>query len=200
MNPAGSRLKHALWRIPRFILHVLWRMGIRVSPFLVSSNEFKSTGLDTHTFETGFEGLDRIEEILLVEPGSDREEIYRWFEEGRLCFGLRDEGRLIAKMWCDLETFHFPPAYRQLDKVEVYFYAACVLEKYRGRNIALLMRSACCEALSTMGYKRYLSYTDYFNYPARRFKEKRGDRDESLQVHVKLFDRWSRTWTLKYYR
>ena len=191
-----SLLRH----IPPFILAVLRRVGIRIEPFLTvwGGEKLALTG-DMSGYIMAFEDAAAIEEIMAVEPGSDREEITGWFDQGRLCFGVRDGQRLVAKMWCDLEAFHFPPNYRVLEYDEAYLYAACVASDYRGKNLAPLMRAGCCAALHELGRSRFCSYTDYFNYPARRFKEKLGARNEVLRLHVSLFGRWSGTVTLKRY-
>jgi len=177
-------------------------MGIRIVPFLTVREEGVAPldrGPAQSAFNPGFQSAADIEEILLVEPGSRHDEVAGWFGEGKLCFGVRDGSKLVAKMWCDLEAFHFPPNYRLLEDDEVYLYAACVARDYRGKNLAPLMRSACCVALREMGRSRFYSYTDYFNYPARRFKEKLGAKNEALRIHVDLFGKWSNTWTLKRY-
>jgi GNAT superfamily N-acetyltransferase len=174
-------------------------MGVRITPLLMVHEDIAARHLDNGPFRMGFEGSDRIDEILPVEPGSDRNEVSRWFAEGKLCFGVRDGERLIAKMWCDTESFHHPLDHHPLGKDAVYLYAACVLNEYRGRDIAVLMRSACCNALRENGFSRFYSCTFYFNYPARRFKEKLGCRNESLHLHINLFGRWARTWVLKRY-
>ena len=195
-----KKLKYAIKRIPRFVLYLFRKIGIRITPLLIVREDIKVKGLDAGAFLLGFEGPDSIDEILKVEPGSDRDEISRWFTEGKLCFGVRDGKRLIAKTWCDPEAFHYPLADRRLGKGEAYLYAACVLAEYRGQNIAVLMRSECCDALRKIGFTGFQSFTAYFNYPARRFKEKLGCENESLHLHIVLFGKWSRTFTLKHYK
>jgi GNAT superfamily N-acetyltransferase len=140
-----------------------------------------------------------IEGLLQLEPRARREELQNWFLENKLCFGARDGSRLVAKMWCDLEAFHYPPNYRILASDEAYLFAAYTDPDYRGRDLAPLMRTACYAALQKMGRNRFYSYTEYFNTAARRFKEKLGARNEALRVHIDLFGRWSRTLTLRRY-
>jgi hypothetical protein len=201
MRELMTRFRYKLRRILPFIFFLLNKVGIKISPFLTAREKGAPPDFDPTASPYGLGFLDAtdIDEILEVESGSKRDEIVGWFEEGKLCFGVRDGSRLIAKMWCDLEALHFLPAYRLLEDDEVYLYAACVNNHYRGQNIAPLMRSACCSALSDMGRTRYCSYTDYFNYPARRFKEKLGAKNQALFIHIDLFGKWSRTWTLRHY-
>lgn len=199
MSASGKKLKYAIRRIPLFFLYVLRRIGIRITPLLMVREDITVGGMDNGPFHMGFEGPESIDEILVVEPVSSRNELARWFKEGKLCYGVRDGDRLIAKMWCDPEGFHYPLDEHRLEKGEIYLYAACVLNEYRGQNVAVLMRSKCCESLEKLGFIRFYSSTFYFNYPARRFKEKLGCKNESLELHVNLFGKWKRTWTLKRY-
>jgi RimJ/RimL family protein N-acetyltransferase len=188
-------------RIAPGILRRLRRVGLHVEPFLV-------VGEGDHLANQDFSGVDYrfgflseadIDELVRLEPKLPRDRLQQWFREGKLCFGVRDGPRVIAKMWCDTQAFNFPPNFRTLAADEVYLYAAHVDPAYRGHNLAPMMRAACCDALKKMGRTRFLSYTDYYNYPARRFKAKLGARDELLRLHVKLFGRWSKTFTLKRY-
>ena len=102
-------------------------------------------------------------------------------------------------MWCDLDEFSHPPNYRKLANDEVYLFAAFADPKYRGQGLAPLMRTAGYAALREMGRNKFYSYTDFFNTAARRFKAKLGARDEALRVHLVLFEKWSRTLTLRRY-
>jgi hypothetical protein len=61
------------------------------------------------------------------------------------------------------------------------------------------MRLNCYSALRAIGRDSLLSYTEYFNTAARRFKAKLGAVDESLCVHVALFGHYSRTFTMRRY-
>lgn len=187
----------------RFIPTLLWRFsqaGIRIIPFITErEGDCLDVASPAGSVEPGFQTSDHIEEILEIDPEINREKVKRWFSEGKLCFGVRDNGRLVGKMWCDLDAFNFPPNFRKLEEDEAYLFAARVADDYRGRNVAPLMRSACYAALRKMGRERFYSYTDYYNYPARRFKEKLGVKSEALRLHLDLFGKWSATWTLKRY-
>jgi hypothetical protein len=61
------------------------------------------------------------------------------------------------------------------------------------------MRQQCYAALRARGRDSFYSYSDYFNAASRRFKKKLGAVDESLFVHVTLFGRLTRTFTLRRY-
>lgn len=188
-------------RIAPGILRRLRRIGLHVEPFLVVCEGDELADLDSSQVDYHFGFLTEadIDELVRLEPKLARDRLREWFREGKLCFGVKDGSRVIAKMWCDTQAFNFPPNFRELAADEVYLYAAHVDPAYRGHDLAPMMRAACCDALKKMGRTKFLSYTDYYNYPARRFKAKLGARDESLRLHVNLFGRWSKTFTLKQY-
>lgn len=177
------------------------QLGIRIEPFLVVREAEESTDVKVkpETFTFGFLDKNDIDELLRLEPGVDRAEIAAWFSAGKRCYGVWDGSRLVAKMWCDLDEFSYPPNFRKLENDEAYMYAAFADPEYRGMSVAPLMRASCYNALQAMGRKKLYSYTDYFNTPARRFKLKLGARDECLRLHLQLFDSWSSTITLRKY-
>jgi len=177
----------------------LRRVGVTIELFLTVREGENPTDFDqTHCiFSLGFLTAAEVDELIRFSGGTSREELCDWFREGKLCYGVRDGPLLIARMWCDLTEFSFPPNFRRLADDEVYLFAASAHPDYRGRNVAPLMRGACYASLRKMGRTRFYSYTDYFNTPARRFKAKLGARDEALKLHVDLFGKWSKTMTLK---
>jgi hypothetical protein len=95
-----------------------------------------------------------------------------WIQAGKLCFGIRDKGRLIAKMWCDFDESYHPTHPHKL--------------------------AAGYTALRGMGRSRFYSYSRYFNSAARRFKAKLGAREEGLRPHFRLFDNWSKSLTFRW--
>ena len=151
------------------------------------------------TFRFAFLSAADIDDLMRLEPTIDRQQLTTWFQEGKLCFGVWDQARLIANMWCDLDEFNYPPSYRKLAADEVYLYAAFADSDYRGQSLAPLMRAKSYASLREMGRSRFCSYTDYFNTAARRFKHKLGAREEALRMHFELFGKWSKTVTLRRY-
>lgn len=188
-------------RLASAALRILKRCGVGIELYFTVREGETEARVETgdSSLRTGFLHRDEAQQIAEVKYGGSLEQTLRWFDEGKLCFGVRDDSRLVAKMWCDLDAFHFPPEFRPLEPDEAYFFAAAVADPYRGRNIAPLMRSALIDALRTSGRSRFYSYTEYFNGPARRFKEKLGCRNEALRLHLNLFGKWKKTWTLKQY-
>lgn len=183
------------------ILRRLGRMGMRLEPFFtVREGEFQQPLKTADSdFRFSFVDEDEFETVVEFERTVDRQTLRSWLDEGRRCFAVWDGPRMVASMWCDFQEYSFAPNYRLLDVDEVYLFAAYAHPDYRGHNIAPQMRLRCYEALREMGKSRFYSYTDYFNVAARRFKEKLGARNELLRLHIRLVDRWSRTFTLRQY-
>jgi len=180
----------------------LARLGLRLHPFLLvrEGGEPRRPDRPDERFQFGPVTADDIDELLRMEPRPARDVLERRFAEGKLCHGVRDGSRLVAKTWSDLADFNYPPAYRRLEADEAYLFAAYIDPACRGHNLAPFMRAECYAVLRAMGRTRLWSYTDYYNAPARRFKTKLGAVDEALCLHIDLFDRWSKTLTLRRYR
>ena len=185
----------------RALLRRMTRVGIRIDPFTTVCEGETPVELaqPSSDYSFGFLTTANTEDLIRLEPGTDREKLNAWFQAGKLCFGVWDDSRLIGKMWCDLDEFNYPPNYRELASDEVYLYAAFTDPEYRGEGLAPLMRAAGYASLRELGYRRFYSYTDYFNTAARRFKAKLGAREECLRIHIDLFDTWSKTLTLRRY-
>jgi RimJ/RimL family protein N-acetyltransferase len=199
MNRDVSKKAPLRRRILPALFRQMTRIGIRIEPFVtvfdVEAQVDTARFVDTYRF--GFLTTTDVEDIVQLEPESDRDEINAWFQEGKLCFGAWDDERLVAKMWCDPHEFNFPPNYRKLASDEVYLFAAYADCEYRGQGLAPLTRAAAYEALREQGYRKFYSYTDYFNTAARRFKAKLGAREQVLRLHIELFRKWSKTITLR---
>jgi GNAT superfamily N-acetyltransferase len=166
-----------------------WRLdhiGIRIVPF-VTVLEGQSA-IDSSLLNDNFQFCslteNNFDDLILIEPHYTKEKIVAWFDAGKLCFGLRDGERLVAKMWCDLNDMFWEPAFRKLKKEEAYLFAAYSDPEYRGKNLAATLRGACYEYLRD-------SHSEYFNLPARRFKQKLGGIETDLQIEFGLFRKWN---------
>ena len=199
MKPGSTTARWQRWL--GGVLRRLRHVGIQTELFLVVREGQRATAILQSDGELacGFLTSEDVPALVALEPGTDPEKCRAWFAEGKMCFGARQDNKLVAKMWCDLESFNYPPCFRRLARDEAYLFAAYADPHARGRNIAPIMRERCYVALRAMGRQRFYSYTDFFNVPARRFKAKLGAVDESLKMHVLLFGRWSATWTLRRY-
>lgn len=189
-------------RILPAILRRLALLGLRLRPFLLVREGVEQRRPDRsgERFQFGPVTADDIDELLRLESKPARDALERWFAEGKLCHGVRDGAKLVAKTWSDLAEFNYPPAYRRLEVDEAYLFAAYIDPAYRGHNLAPFMRALCYAELRALGRTRLWSYTDYYNASARRFKTKLGAVDEALCLHIDLFGKWSKTLTLRHYR
>ena len=200
MKWRATKIWHFRTRVLAALMRRLCWIGIRMEIFLtVREGETPIEVAQPHAFSFSLLTAADVDELVRLEPGADRQKLIDWFHEGKLCYGIRDQSRLIAKMWCDLDEFNYPPNYRRLGTDEVYLYAAFADPHYRGQSLAPLMRAKGYEALRALGRNKFCSYTDFFNTAARHFKVKLGARNEALRMHLELFGKWSKTFTLRRY-
>jgi len=188
-----------LWILAAFLRALSW-IGVRID-LLVIVREGESP-LDVSQspdgYDYGFVSATDIEQLYRLDPENNRQKLAKWLQEGKLCFGIRDNGRLIAKMWCDFDEFYHPTHPYMLAADEAYLFLAYVDPDYRGQSLAPKMRIAGYAALRGMGRSRFYSYSRYFNSAARRFKAKLGAREEGLRLHFRLFGNWSKSLTFRW--
>lgn len=188
-----------LWVLAAFLRALTW-IGIRMDLLVIAREGEKPVEIaqPDNAFEFGFLTEANVEDLLRLEPETDRDELDRWFREGKRCYGVWDNSRLIAKMWCDFDEFYHPTHSIKLAADEVYLFLAYVDPDYRGQSLAPLMRAAGYASLREMGRSKFYSYSRYFNTAARRFKAKLGAREQGLRIHFRLFGRWSRSLTFRW--
>lgn len=195
---SASKAGRFRMRVLAAIMRRLRWIGIRMEIFLtVREGETLVEVAQPNAFSFAFLTVADVDDLVRLEPGTDRQKLIDWFQQGKLCYGIRDQSRLIAKMWCDLDEFNYPPNYRRLGSDEVYLYAAFADPEYRGHSLAPMMRAKGYEALRELGRNKFYSYTDFFNTAARRFKAKLGARNEALRIYLELFGKWSKTFTVR---
>lgn len=186
------------------LLRRLSHIGISITPYCIvkEGSAQISQGLFLNSmpgYNVGFISEQDLPEILELEESTpDRlVEFSKRLAEGQLCFIVRHNQKCVAKMWCDLKEFNFSPCRFPLKDNEAYLYAVTTDSLYRGKGLAPFMRLSCYKALARDGIEKFYSYTDYFNTPAIRFKEKLGAEPLAFCLHVNLFNRFSWNWTLK---
>jgi len=189
-------------RITRWLIKQIARAGIDIDVFLVT-REGRSPGAERLTvdsrFTTGFAGLEDIPELVRVEPDTDPLLCAQRFRDGLLCYAIKNDGRIMAKMWCDLKECHDPHR-RPLTQREAYLFSAYTDPAARGQNLAPFLRQQFYAALRAIGRDSIFSHTYYFNIAARRFKQKIGAEDEALYVNVTVMGRFSRRFMLRRYQ
>ncbi len=142
-------------------------------------------------------GVEHTDELAGLDPNTDtRKEIREEFSRGRRCFALRHGGKIVAASWCDTLEIHFTPCARPLAGHEAYLYHTGTMYSYRGHDVAPYLRSKIYDLLMSTGRDVLYSYTDYFNHPAVRFKEKIGARILFVGLYVKIFGLKGKNWVL----
>lgn len=175
------------------LLLVFRRLGVSIDLIVLEREGTGPVAFDPpdKNFSFRFLGPEDVDDLMQLEPGTERGSLETLLGDGKLCFGVWDDARLVAKMWCDPHELYHPVRPKQLDAEEVYLQLAYVDPDYRGQNLAPLMRIRGYAALGEMGITKFYSYSMYVNTQARRFKAKLGARSECLIVFVRWFGRWS---------
>jgi hypothetical protein len=174
------------------LLRVLAGAGIVIEPYYfyqegVPGAAVKRGGAGFEGFGFFEAGPGDAEGISALDPKADNlDEIRENFRKGKRCFGLRHEGRIVAVSWCDVRDIGYEPCRRPLERDEAYLYGMETLYAHRGHNLAPYLRSLCHSTLHAEGRDVVYSYTDRFNRPAVRFKEKIGARPLFTGLYVKL--------------
>lgn len=196
MNKTYNRYLHG-------VLRRLRRAGVLVHPCLLVREAVGAEPADIAVdprFEFSRLGEDDLPGIHALRPGMSLERYRDLLRAGKLCFGLKDGGRLVAKMWIDLEVINSVLYSRPLRDDEAYLFDAFSNERYRGQNLAPHLRLKCYAEARARGRTRIYSISDYTNTPARRFKEKLGAVDEALIIHWRLFAGAPRSSIVRRYR
>ena len=181
------RHKPLLSRLADKCQRVLLRIGVRVYPYLmVRENE---RAVEPIPLPTGFAFRQYfLEDSALLARSRNKSEddpsYLNRFRRGQLCFGLEHNGLVAAVLWCDAKEISGLLYEEALPKGAVYFFDAHSNPTYRGQSLAPALRQRTYQALEDLGYSRFLSISEYFNTPARRFKEKLGARNEWLGLYL----------------
>ena len=177
----------------RYLKAILWRLrkvGIYLHPLLIVREALAPAEREI-AIDAKFQYLQLTEadlpDIQQLRPTMDIERYRSFLQEGKLCFGLKDNGRLVANMWMDLKEIRSAYYKRPLKDHEAYLFDAFSDDEYRGQNLAPYLRLKCYGEARARGRSDVYSYTDFVNVPARRFKAKLGARDVALVVYFELF-------------
>lgn len=189
--------KHAL-------LRRLEGVGIQLYPYYLIKEE-----INEHTptdwaaqdaiYETGFATEADVDQLCALEQRRSGEKLQRLLRENKLCFVARKDQHIVGMTWCDLEEFNNDLIKFPLSAKQSYLFRAFVAHSERGAGLAPFLRYRCYQALNTLGRDEFFSYSDYYNTPAIRFKEKLGGRAVLTGLRLKLFDRYDWNWVLKHY-
>lgn len=198
-----ERVRHGL--VLHTISRVLGCRGIEIIPYYLTQESLAqgtAPSVDQELGPVAARLLSPAEiEEAFTHPESklmgDRETL---LDEHCLCFGLKLKGEIAACMWCNLHRCHSQLNTFLLKEDEAYLCSAVTFRAYRGRNLAPFLRHELHRYLEQTGRTKLYSITEYFNTPARRFKDKLGAKQVKLGLHIKLFNRCRWNVTLRRYR
>ncbi len=185
------------------VLRRLRRVGVDIRPCLLVREDLPGPPAAEITIDPQFRfcqlNEDDLPGIHRLRPGMSLERYRDFLRSGKLCYGLKDGDRLVAKMWIDLERINSVLYNRPLETDEAYLFDAFADEAYRGRNLAPYLRQRCYGEVRARGRRRIYSISEFTNTPARRFKAKLGAVDVALIVFWKVPGFASRRWIVRRY-
>jgi acetyltransferase (GNAT) family protein len=201
----GLWIKFRYSRFLRLFFDALARLGIRVSPYYLfreiisPANPPDPSGFEN--YDVGFWGLKEMKQMALIPGRKFSEEfLVQRLSDGHKCLGLKKDNNLIAFTWCNFKEATFKYHHFLLKPEEAYLFDAYTLMTYRGKGIAPFLRYHLYKELKNLGHTRLYSYSDYFNKPAVRFKNKLNAKKEKLFLTIELFGKWRFHFVLKDYQ
>ena len=201
------REKGMILTMLQILRHYLIRVGIQVSPFYYMKEVIPSEIPDLLTaLPEGFEfSVFGSEEVMGISKHPERkgyaneQYVINNFNKGDTCLGVKYKGGIAAFTWFSLEkskTIYHPVAMKEN---EAYLFDMYVLNAYRGKNLAPVLRYKNYEILKEMGRDTFYSITEYFNTPSFRFKQKLNAKVVFLGLYVEFFRKYRNRWVLKRY-
>jgi len=87
-------------RLASAVLRILKRLGVGIELYFTVREGGYAARVETEesTLSTGFLHRNDAQQIAQVRYGGSLEQTLRWFDEGKLCFGVRDDSRIVGKM------------------------------------------------------------------------------------------------------
>lgn len=186
------------------ILYALEKIGIRIVPYYLTVESLhEDLRVDLKFQPVYCVDLDyrKIKELSLdPEFKTLIKEAEKWTGENTRCFGLQYNNEIIAYCWYNLKSSDSEFISFTLREDEAHLFRARTLNKYRGGNLAPLLRYNLYKYLNSIGKTRYYSITEYFNKPALNFKSKLKAKHIKLYLYIGLFNKIKRNILLKRYQ
>jgi GNAT superfamily N-acetyltransferase len=198
-----SRIRYYRSSVPlsglvfQIFIDVLAKMDILIQPYYLVAEGMGNAGPRLveggfAEYALGFLGPHDMQAIATIPGrGLSLEDLLSRLQEGKLCFGAKYHGEVVAFTWCNL-TEGTIWSYRvfPLKEHEAFLFDAYTAERFRGRGIAPYLRYRCYDELAKRGRDHCYSITAVWNPPAAKFKKKLGARVLELGIFVSLFHRW----------
>ncbi len=160
-------------------------MGIEIRPYYwelecVEACETPKIKGDTSDYTIKYLDSEDMKFICTHGLGYNLHEKLDKLNDGQLCLGLLHKGNIAAYSWIELKKLNFRKNVVLLKDNEAYLGGMFTVESYRGRNLAAYLRYQSYNILNGKGIDTIYSISDYFNYPAIKFKKKLNSK------HIKL--------------
>lgn len=188
------------------LLRQLLRLGIEISFYYVfreglSDTKSQKVKSKAEHGEIIFLSIDEMRQIACIDDRRDSETDFRErMERGDQCLALKVDGMIAGFTWCRFDLFDYPPNLGfKLQRNEVYLYDMYILKAYRGSDFAPILRYRCYEELQKIGRNVLFSFSDKFNNPAIRFKNKLGAHITNVCLYVRLGKKIRWNWNLRSY-
>jgi hypothetical protein len=209
-KPAVSLLKKIQMRV-RYgmtmysISSILQKIGMEFTPYILYQeginfmelSELKNISSD---YSVELLGPEDMKITGTFKTGFSEKELVTLLNAGGKCIGLKHNGEIAASMWINLIECNYKSTVFHLKNNEAYLWIMYTVESYRGKNLAPFLRYKSYEILKEMGRDVLYSISDYFNSPAVKFKKKLNAKPLKIILFVKLFNKFSWSFTLKSYK
>lgn len=178
-------------------------MGIVIAPYYwiqEGTNDLDRLQIknDFNDYTFGFFGPDELKLIAASEAwGHSEDDLLARLKDGEKCFGAKYHDEIAAFMWIDLEKWFIKRHGMKLGGNEAYLFEMYTMKPFRGRGIAPYLRYQSYRFLKEIGRDRLFSYSDYFNHPSIRFKQKLNARFLKICIYIELFNKYHWNWILK---
>ena len=186
------------------IRNILQKIGIEINPYCLFQegiNVPEIDGLGRITSDYSFEllGPEDMKIIGAMDAGYSEEQFLALLSKGEKSIALKHNGEIAAFMFINFTDVSHKSTIIHLKSNEAYLWFMFTVNSYRGKNLAPYLRYKSYEILREMGRDVLYSISDYFNSPAIKFKQKLNAKKLKIILDFKLFNRFSRSYTVKSY-
>ncbi len=177
------------------IKYLLTRIGIEFTPYYLFQERanFIEMPVIKGTVEdylVEFLGPDDMKIVGNTHPGFPEEKLLKFLNTGQKCIGMKHKDEIVAFMWINFIECSYKSTIIHLKNNEAYLWFMYTMESYRGKNLAPYLRYKSYEILKDMGRDILYSFSDYFNSPAVKFKNKLNAKKLKLMLFIKLFNKY----------
>ncbi len=186
----------------RLLINAFKRIGITVLPYYLTLRSLPDTRstLDRSHCSLIELGPEAMAQIAAMPMAHATEAVYRErLSLGQRCFGLMLDGRLVGYCWMDPARCSYGGEGFALAEDEGYCFDIYILPSERGCNLAPLLNACFSDRLEELGIRRMYGVIDRYNRPSLRFAEKIGARRIRLNLYVRLFGLFEKSWVLRRY-